>query len=480
MQYKQDLQLFISGKWRDGKDERTQTVLDPATDKEIAAFHFAGQADVDEALDTATSAFASWKRSMPRDRAAILRKAAQITRERMDELAFILTLEQGKTIAQSQGEIEAVIEAYETLAEECVRISGSIVAPYDSNETVKIVYEPVGPVLAVSPWNYPHMTPGVKIATAIAAGNSVILKASEETPASAISVVRIFLEAGLPGDVLQLVMGDPAEISSRCISSPVIRVVSFTGSVPVGKLLMRQASAGLKRIALELGGHAPVVICSDIDVDRVAGRCALAKFKNAGQICVSPTRFYVHNSIKDRFAEVFAKTAEKLVVGHGLDHGTEMGPLANARRLASVEHMQQDAIERGASLLTGGGRIGDTGNFWAPTVLLDVPDDAVLMNEEPFGPLAPIVGWDDLDEVMERANGLPFGLSAYGFTASLERATEISERLQAGIVSINSFALGTMQTPFGGYKESGIGRENGRFGLQDMLEVKTITLTAAE
>jgi len=470
-----EIRQAIAGEWRDGAGSARHQVVNPADDTELADYPYADMADIDAALAHAKAAFAEWRVTSPHHRAAILRRMAQMTTERIGRLAEIMTLEQGKPLAQSKGEIEAAIDTYQVLAGECETLSGEIHPGYAPGQSIRVTYEPVGPVLGLAPWNYPHMMPAVKIANALAAGNSVILKPSEETPGSAIAIVRMFEEAGVPPGVIQLVLGDPAEISGRALASDVIRHVTFTGSVPVGKQLMAQAARGLKGVTLELGGHAPVVVCADVDAALVGADCARAKFKNAGQICTSPTRFYVHEDVRATFTEAFVETARGLKPGNGLDPDTGLGPLAHRRRLSQMRALVEDAVARGAQLLLGGTPLDGPGAFFAATVLQDVPDEALVMTQEPFGPVAPLVGWTDLDAVLMRANSLPLGLAAYGFTSSAAQADRLAEGLAAGIVGINGFGLGSGHTPFGGIRESGQGREGGRHAMMAMMEAKTVT-----
>lgn len=339
-----------------------------------------------------------------------------------------------------------------------------------------VLKEPVGPVAAFAPWNFPAMTPARKLGGALGAGCSIILKPAEETPATALALVGALLDAGLPGEAVSVVFGDPAVISAHLIASPVIRKVSFTGSTPVGKHLARLAADGMKRATMELGGHAPVLVFGDADVDAAADASAAAKFRNAGQVCVSPTRFYVQDSVYERFVDRFAQAARTFQVGHGLDAASRMGPVANARRLDAMQGFVADAVSHGVEVVTGGARVGNSGFFWQPTVLAGVPpDDARIMLEEPFGPVAPVTRFQDIDDVVERANTLPFGLAAYVFTRDTRRATAVSDALEAGMVGVNHFGISTPETPFGGVKESGYGSEGGTEHIEAHLVTKLIS-----
>ncbi|QSR19148.1 NAD-dependent succinate-semialdehyde dehydrogenase [Novosphingobium sp. KA1] len=472
-----DTQLFINGAWRDAADGRTLAVRNPATGQEIGRVAHAGRADLDLALDAAARGFEVWRDYTPARRSVILRKAAALMRERADTIAAVMTQEQGKPRIEARSEAMAAADIIEWFAEEGFRVYGRLV-PHRSDITVRqmVIKDPVGPVAAFTPWNFPINQVVRKIGAGLAAGCSMIVKAPEETPASPAALIRAFEEAGLPEGVLNLVYGDPAEISEYLIASPVIRKITFTGSTPVGKLLAGQAGRHMKRVSMELGGHAPVIVCEDADVDLAVRTAGRAKFRNAGQVCISPTRFLVHNSVKDHFAEAMAEVARGIVVGDGLDEGTQMGPLANERRLAAMAEFQQDAVARGARVLAGGARIGESGNFWQPTVLSDVPLDARLFNDEPFGPVAGIRGFDRLEEAIAEANRLSFGLAGYAFTRSLAHADLLTRRVEVGMLWVNMPAASSAELPFGGIKDSGYGTEGGPEALDNYLNTRAVAV----
>ena len=471
------LELCIDGQWRQGSEGTTEPVLNPANESVLGELPHASAADLDEALAAADRAFRSWSRTNPYKRAALLHAVANLIRRDQEHLAQVMTLEQGKPIAESRMEVAITADSHDWAAEECVRTYGRVVPSRFDGTRMLVEYEPVGPVLALSPWNFPALMPMRKIATAVAAGCSVICKPAEETPGTAVAMSRLYDEAGAPKGLVQLVFGVPAEVSTKLIRSKVIRKVSFTGSIPVGKQLMGLAAEGMKKITMELGGHSPVVVFDDVDVDKVAAIAAGGKHRNAGQVCVSPTRFYVHEKIHGKFVDRFTDIFAKLPVGDGMDEATKMGPMANPRRIDAMEAFVADAKEHGATVKTGGERIGNQGFYFQPTVLTDVPDDARIMTEEPFGPVAPIVTFKDYDEVIERANGLEYGLAAYCFTGSSSRAQTLSRDLEAGMVAVNSLLVASPETPFGGIKESGIGREAGVEGILEHMNMKTVSLT---
>ena len=473
------LELLVDGEWRQGSDGITEDVINPATEKVLGQLPHASLADLDQALDAAERAFKSWRKVNPHERAKLLKRVAALIRENAEHIATVMTLEQGKTLAESRAEVEITAESHEWAAEECKRTYGRVVPSRYDGTKMLVEYEPVGPVAAFSPWNFPALMPMRKVATAVAAGCSVIVKPAEETPGTALAMARLYAEAGAPPGLVNVVFGVPAEVSKHLIASPVIRKISFTGSIPVGKQLMRLAADGMKKITLELGGHAPVVVFDDVDVIKVAKIAAAGKHRNSGQVCISPTRFYVHESIHRRFVETFADVFKNLLVGDGLDENVKMGPMANPRRVDAMEGFVSDARAHGATVQCGGERIGNQGFFFQPSVLTEVPDNARIMTEEPFGPVAPIVSFSDYDEVIERANSLPFGLAAYAFTASEGRALGLAADLQAGMVAINSLLVASPETPFGGVKESGIGREAGIEGILEHMEMKTVSLTGA-
>ena len=470
-----DTQLFINGQWQQPAEGRTLPVVNPATGKEIGRVAYAGRPDLDRALEAAQKGFEVWRDTLPAERSKIMRKAAALMRERAADIAPLLTQEQGKPLVEAKGEAMAAVDIIEWFAEEGMRVYGRIV-PSRANLAIRqmVLKDPVGPVAAFTPWNFPINQVVRKIGAALAAGCSVIVKAPEETPAAPAALVRAFGDAGLPPGVLGLVYGNPAEISSYLIPHPVVRKVTFTGSIPVGKQLAALAGQHMKRATMELGGHAPVIVCEDADIALAVKTAAASKFRNAGQVCISPTRFLVHKSVANDFAQALADHAKGLKVGDGLTDGTQMGPLANSRRIDAMSAFTEDAVKKGAKLLAGGQRIGSAGNFWQPTVFTDVPREAKIFNDEPFGPMAAIQPFDTLEEAVREANRLPYGLAGYGFTKSLKNADLLARRLEVGMVWINMPAMPSAEMPFGGVKDSGYGSEGGPEALEAYLNTRAI------
>jgi len=469
-----NLELFIDGQWLNSDGRVGEDVINPATEKSLARLPHATTADLERALEAAKKGFAVWRATSAHERAKILRKAADLMRERYDAISKILVQEQGKAYAEARAEVIGSADILEWYAEEGRRAYGRVV-PGRGKVRQLVVQEPVGIVAAFTPWNFPTLTPARKIGGALAAGCSLILKASEETPGACIEMVRCLADAGLPAGVLNLLFGVPAEISEYLIAKDDVRKISFTGSIPVGKHLAMLAAKKMKRATMELGGHAPVVVFADADPEKSADVIAAFKYRNAGQVCISPTRFYVQESVYGRFLSRFTEYAKSVKVGDGLEKGVVMGPLVNARRIDVMESFVADAKNRGGKIVAGGQRRGNQGYFYEPTVITDVPDDSKIMTEEPFGPLAPIVTFKTMDEVVERANSLPFGLAAYAFTGSAQTANLIGDALQSGMVGVNSINVSTPETPFGGVKESGYGSEGGIEGLQAYLSTKFIS-----
>jgi succinate-semialdehyde dehydrogenase/glutarate-semialdehyde dehydrogenase len=470
-----DLALYIDGQWLSGGGRKTEDVINPASGKVLAQLPHASRADLDAALAAAEKGFALWKATSAYDRSKILRKAAELLRERAEHVAKVQTQEQGKVFPESRIEVLTSADIIDWYAEEGRRAYGRIVPGRQKGVRQIVLQEPVGVVAAFTPWNFPTLTPVRKIAGALAAGCSLIIKASEETPGGCVELVKCFADAGLPAGVLNLVFGVPSEISEYLIPSPIVKKISFTGSVPVGKHLAALAARGMKKATMELGGHSPVVVFGDADPEKVADTIGAFKYRNAGQVCISPTRFYVQENSYSKFLARFTEYAKNLKVGDGLEKGNAMGPLANPRRLDAMESFVNDAKDHGGKIAVGGSRQGNQGFFFQPTVIADVPDDAKIMREEPFGPVAPVVPFKTFDEVVERANSLPFGLAAYAFTSSGATATAIGDALQSGMVGVNSVAISTPETPFGGVKESGYGSEGGIEGLQAYLNTKFIS-----
>ena len=461
-----DLALHIGGNWQGGDGRKGEDVVNPATEKPLARLPHASQSDLDAALAAAEKGFKVWRATSAYDRAKVLRKAASLVRERAEVIARIMTQEQGKVFGESRLEVLTTADIIEWFAEEGRRAYGRIIPGRVKNTRQIVVQEPVGVVAAFTPWNFPTLTPARKIGASLAAGCAIIIKPSEETPGSCVELVRCFVDAGLPPGVLNMVFGVPANVSEYLIASDVVRKISFTGSVPVGKHLAGLAAKGMKRATMELGGHSPVVVFGDADPEKTADTIAAFKYRNAGQVCISPTRFYVQEPVYDRFLERFTAFANAIKLGDGLEQGVTMGPLANARRLDAMEAIVNDSKSRGGKIVTGGKRRGNQGYFFEPTVITGVPDDSKIMTEEPFGPLAPIVTFKSFDEVVERANSLKFGLAAYAFTGSAQTANAIGDALEAGMVAVNNVVISTPETPFGGVKESGYGHEGGIEGLE--------------
>jgi len=471
-----DTRLFIGGVWTGSRSGRTLPVVNPATEEEIGKVAHAGTEDLEAAVEAADKGFRTWRRTSPLVRSDTLRRAAALLRERAGAIAAVMTAEQGKPIAEARAELAASSEILEWCAEEARRTYGRIVPARVAGVSQLVLKEPVGPVAAFTPWNFPVSQAARKIGAALAAGCSVIIKPPEETPASPAALAKALEDAGLPAGVLNLVYGVPAEISEFLIASPVIRKISFTGSTVVGKHLAALAGSHMKRTTMELGGHAPSMVFADADLDKAVAVLAGSKFRNAGQICISPTRFFVQDAIYDDFVAAFTTRAAAIKVGDGMAAGTMMGPLANARRLAAMDGFVDDARTRGATVTTGGERIGNRGYFYGPTVIKDAPDDSLVMTEEPFGPMAPMTRFATIEEVAERANALDLGLASYAVTNSLERASRIGEVLAAGMVGINTVGVASPETPFGGVKESGYGVESGPESLEHYLVPKSIAL----
>jgi succinate-semialdehyde dehydrogenase/glutarate-semialdehyde dehydrogenase len=473
-------QLFINGQWQDAADGRTLAVFNPATGKEIGRVAHAGKADLDKALEAAQKGFETWRDMTAADRNKIMRKAAGLMRERAAAIGAVLTQEQGKPLAEAKGEAMAAADIIEWFADEGMRVYGRIV-PSRWNLAVRqmVVKDPVGPVAAFTPWNFPINQVVRKVGAALAAGCSMLVKAPEETPAGPAALIQAFADAGIPPGVLGLVYGNPAEISSYLIPHPIIRKITFTGSTPVGKQLAALAGQHMKRVTMELGGHAPVIVCEDADIALAVKSAGAAKFRNAGQVCISPTRFLVHNSIKKEFADAFTKYATGLKVGDGSLEGTQMGPLANPRRLTAMAEFTQDAVKRGATVMSGGERIGDAGNFFQPTILSDVPLDAKVFNDEPFGPMAAIRGFDKLEDAIAEANRLPFGLAGYAFTKSLKNSDLLARKVEVGMLWMNMPAMPSAEMPFGGVKDSGYGSDGGPEAVEAYLNVRSVSIMNA-
>ncbi|RZV50586.1 MAG: NAD-dependent succinate-semialdehyde dehydrogenase [Sphingomonadaceae bacterium] len=472
MTYQTDLKLFIDGAWRAGEGRDCHAVINPATAATIAELPLATEADLDEALAAAKKAFPGWRDTPVDKRSATLRKVAKHLKENAKDIGALLTQEQGKPVKEAIGEVYGAASMFDWYAEEIKRDYGrTLVRPVGQRSIVQ--HQAVGVVATFTPWNFPIYLLAKKVAAALAAGCAVISKPPEETPACTLAVAKAIEAAGIPQGVFQLVHGVPDMVSRHLIGSDIVRKVSFTGSVPVGKHLMKLASENLQRLTLELGGHAPVLVFDDVDLDKTLDLLVPQKFRNAGQVCVSPTRFTVHEKIYDDFVQGFAERTAKVQMGDGMDDTTQMGPLANERRPEAIEKLVEDARSKGAKILAGGER-GGNGYFYKPTLIADASLDTDIMNHEPFGPVAVARPFSDLDDALEQANRLPFGLAAFAFTNDLKTANILGDRLEAGMVGINSFAISGADTPFGGVKDSGFGSEGGKEGLRTYQVTKAI------
>ena len=468
------VQLFIHGEWRPARSCRTISVLDPATGETIGSTAEAGEADLDDAVAAAVAGFKIWRRSSPMERSAVLRRTADLLRERIDAIARLLTAEQGKPLREARSEITSAAETLDWFAEESRRAYGSIIPSRDPTIRQLVHREPIGPVAAFTPWNFPIGQIVLKLGAALAAGCSIIVKAPEDTPSSPAALFRALADAGLPPGVANLVTGVPAQISNRLIPHPAIRKVSFTGSVPVGKHLAALAGAHMKRSTMELGGHGPVIVTDDADIEQAADLMSGAKRFNAGQVCISPTRFLIQQRVYDRFLDRFVNNQRAIRVGNGTDPDTGMGPLVSPRRREAVEDLMEDAVNHGAKL-EGGARIGNAGNFLAPAILTGVTPAMRIANEEPFGPISLMMPFLDIDDAIAEANRLPYALAAYAFVRSNASAAKLQDQVQAGMISFNGADLALPETPFGGIKDSGYGSEGGPDAMNSYLNVKFVS-----
>ncbi len=467
------LHMIIDGQKISGGGRRSFDVVNPATGEVIGALPLADPADLDRALEVAAKGFRIWRKSTPQERANVLQGAARLMLERADDLARIATMEQGKPFAEAKIELMMNVGLFNFYAGECFRIYGrELVRPDGQRSTVR--HEPVGPVAAFAPWNFPLGNPGRKLGAPIAAGCSVILKSAEETPASALGVLQCLLDAGLPKEVAQAVFGVPDEVSTHLLGSPIIRKLSFTGSTVVGKHLARLATENMQRTTMELGGHGPVLVFGDADIDQVLDTAVGGKYRNCGQVCVSPTRFIVQEDVFERFRDGFIERAKAIKVGDGLEQGTQMGPMANPRRPEAIDRLISNARDKGAKLGTGGEKIGNRGFFYQPSVLSEIPLDADIMNEEPFGPIALINPFRDEETMINEANRLPYGLAAYAWTADAKRQRRLATEIEAGMIGINTHMIGGADAPFGGVKWSGHGSEDGPEGVLACMVTKAV------
>ncbi len=468
--------ILIDNIWRASVSGATMPVHSPVSEETISEIASGTTEDADLVLASAARGLATWRDVPAWERAKIMRRAADLMRERVEAIARTMSAETGKPLAESRGETNAAADQFEWYAEEAKRVYGQTIPGRGSDQRMMVIYQPVGVALSLSAWNFPALLPARKIAAALAAGCSVVARPASEAPGPCFAIAQALVDAGTPPGVITTITGPASKLAAYLIASPVIRKVSLTGSVAVGKQVLMQCAAGVKRVSMELGGHAPVIVHRDADPVAAARALAMAKFRNSGQVCISPSRFYVHASLKEPFERTFAEVARSIVVGDGLKDGVTMGPMIRRKGLERALALVEDAVRRGARLLAGGRRPAhlNKGHFLEPTVLADVPDEALIMNEEPFAPIAPIAPFTDEDDAIRRANALPFGLAAYVFTNDAERGTRTAEKLESGMVGINEVLLATAEAPFGGIKESGFGREGGALGIKDYLEPKYI------
>jgi succinate-semialdehyde dehydrogenase/glutarate-semialdehyde dehydrogenase len=467
--------LYINGAWTPSASGRTLPVVNPASGKQIGTVSYAGREDLDRALEAAQKGFHVWRKISAYERSRLMRKAAGLLRERAEMIAPLMTMEQGKTLAEAKGEVMAGADVIEWFAEEARRAYGRVIPARAEGVYQLVIKEPVGPVAAFTPWNFPINQVVRKLSAALAAGCSIIVKAPEETPASPAELIRAYADAGVPAGVVNLVYGNPAEISEYLIPHPVIRKISFTGSTVVGKHLAALAGQHMKRATMELGGHAPVIVFDDADVDAAAKSMAFMKYRNAGQVCISPTRFLVQEGVYASFVDKFVAATKALKVGDGLEAGNNMGALANPRRSSAMQANVEDAQKHGGKVRTGGHRIGDKGNFFEPTVVTELDRSAIAMNVEPFGPLAVINPFSTFNDAVDEANRLPFGLAAYAWTNSAKTANAIASQVETGMMTINHLGLALPEVPFGGVKDSGYGSEGGTEAIEAYLNPKFVS-----
>ena len=465
---------FIDGKWQKSEKKETYDVINPANEEIIGKASKASSGDVEKALKSAEKGFLVWKKTPPWQRAYIIRKIADLMRKKSDILAKWLTLEVGKPLTEAHGEVSGAADIFEWNAEETKRIYGQTVESRFENTRVHVYYQPVGVVAALVPWNFPIVLAARKISTALAAGCSVICKPDVIAPGCVMEMMNIMNEAGVPPGVVNLLSGDPASISSQLISSDIVKKISITGSTRVGRLILKQAAEKIQRVTMELSGHAPLIVFDDVDVKKVAEMAINAKFRNNGQVCISPSRFYIHENKKDEFTKTFVEKAKKLKIGNGLEKNVQLGPMTTKKRLEEIEELVEKTKQEGAKILCGGKRPSgfNKGYFYEPTVFDNVKDNFTIMKQEPFGPLVPITTFKNFDEVIKRANNHELGLASYVYTNSMEKAHRTSELMETGVVAVNTPVVAVAEAPFGGIKQTGYGREGGSMGIKDYLNVK--------
>jgi|TARA_B110001452_G_scaffold259872_1_gene256742 succinate-semialdehyde dehydrogenase/glutarate-semialdehyde dehydrogenase len=467
---------YINGKWQKSSDGETYDVINPATEEVLGKASKASEEDVAKALNSAQNGLEIWKKTPPWQRSKIIRKISDLIRDRKQKLAQWLALEVGKPIKEGIGEVEGAADIFEWNSEETKRIYGQIVESRFENTRKYVKYEPVGVVAALVPWNFPVVLASRKISTALAAGCSVICKPDVITPGSVMELMNIIHDAGVPPGVVNLLSGDPEKISQQLISSDIIKKISITGSTRVGKLILKQAADKVQRVTMELSGHSPFIVFDDVDIDKVTDMAIAAKFRNNGQVCISPNRFYIHQSKKKEFTDTFIKKILKLKIGNGLNEDTDLGPITTAKRLNEIENLVDTTKKEGAKILCGGKRPAgfNKGYFYEPTVFDNINDNFTIMKEEPFGPLVPILSFKDRDEVLKRANNNDLALASYIFTNSLENANIVSEKIETGTCAVNTAAVAFAEVPFGGFKQTGYGREGGSMAIKDYLNIKYV------
>lgn len=467
--------LYINGEWI-GQDLEKLPVYNPATGEVVAEVPKAGKAEARAAVDAAHAAFESWSETTAYERAALLKKYYDLIIENGDELAELMTKEMGKPLHEAKGEVQYAANYIEWYAEQAKRIYGETITTHDKNKRLQVWKKPVGVVAAITPWNFPAAMLTRKTGPALAAGCTVVIKPSSDTPLTAIKLVELAEQAGFPKGVMNIVVGSSSEIGNEWMADPRVRKVTFTGSTEVGKILMRQGADTIKKLSLELGGHAPMLIFDDADLDKAVQGVLGSKFRNAGQTCICGNRVYVQAGIYDKFVDAFAAKVKELKVGNGMEAGVDIGPLINEAGVAKVEEHVQDAVAKGAKVVVGGKQPEEKGNFYLPTVIKDVNEDMLIMNEETFGPVAPIQKFETVEEAIKLANDTPYGLAAYVFTENVSLGTRVIEKLDYGVIGWNDGTPSAAQAPFGGIKESGLGREGGHQGIEDFLELQYISI----
>ena len=465
---------YIDGKWLESSSGETYNVINPATEEIIGKVSKANSSDVQKALKSAEKGLVVWRNTPPWERAKIIRKISELIRSRVNILSKWLTLEVGKPLSEGPGEVNGAADIFEWNSEETKRIFGEINQSRFNNTRIHIIYQPVGVVAALVPWNFPIVLAARKISTALAAGCSVIVKPDVITPGCVMEIVDICREAGVPPGVVNLLSGDPAQISSELIASDIVKKISITGSTRVGKLILKQAAEKVQRVTMELSGHSPFIVFEDVDLNKVADMAITAKFRNNGQVCISPNRFYIHENKKDEFASLMVEKTKKLKIGNGMNKDTSLGPLCTKERLEGVEKLVETTKKEGGKVLLGGKRAANfnKGYFFEPTIFDEIKENFTVMKEEPFGPIVPILSFKNFDEVIKRANDNDLGLCSYVYTTDLKKANQASELLETGCVAVNTPVVAVAEAPFGGIKQTGYGREGGSMAIKDYLNIK--------